>query len=466
MNICKPSIKIFVVIASFVQGSALFAQEVQPGKIADKVIIQSHQDQSYALFLPSNYIPDKAWPAVFCLDPRARGKLALERFVEPAEKYGYIVACSNNSRNGLDWPTVADIFSNFWDDLHTRFHIDEKRTFAAGFSGGSRLATTFASRCHSCLAGVIGAGAGFPGDIAPDAKTSFAYFGIVGVDDFNFGEMWQLEKKLSKLRAPYCFETFNGGHEWAPKENIERAFAWLTLQSIKAGTAESNKAFLDEQFKTRVSVAEQLLANRQYIDADRAYASIVRDFQGLADVVSIAQKATEVSKSAELKKEWSTEEELYRRQLREAGEIRMYWMKAPDPEMAQPPRAIAVAMLADLRKSKEQPNDSKDRRLARRILSHLMIESFETAQASMRTNDYSTALANYELVKEIDPKNANVHYEIARMYALKRQKKSALQFLEEAVSLGFKDLSRLKADEAFSLLSEEPRYQKLLSGLN
>src|SRR6185436_3665884 len=143
--------------------------------------------------------PDKPWPTVFCFDPRARGKVAIERFAEAADKLGYIVVCSNNSRNGLNWTTVADIFSNFWDDVHSRLHVDEKRTFAAGFSGGSRLATTFASRCRGCLAGVIGSGAGFPGDIAPDAKAPFAYYGIVGIDDFNFGEMWQLEKRLGKL---------------------------------------------------------------------------------------------------------------------------------------------------------------------------------------------------------------------------------------------------------------------------
>jgi len=49
---------------------------------------------------------------------------------------------------------------------------------------------------------------------------------------------------------------------------------------------------------------------------------------------------------------------------------------------------------------------------------------------------------------------------------LKRQKKPALQYLEEAVTLGFKDSTRLKADDAFSSLTEEPRFQKLVAGLN
>jgi hypothetical protein len=444
-----------------------FAQSpIQVGKVTEQVIIATHPDQSYALFLPPNYTPDKAWPTVFCFDPRARGKTAIERFSTAAEKYGYIIICSNNSRNGLNGPTISDIFTTLWDDVHSRFHIDDKRTFAAGMSGGSRLAATFASRCRGCLAGVIGCAAGFPADTPPDAKTPFAYFGIVGVDDFNFGEMWQLEKKLSKLPAPYTFETFPGGHEWPPKENFDRALAWLSLQSIKGGAAESNQRFVEEQFKIRMDLAEELLASHQYVDASRSFASIVRDFQGLVDIKVAVEKSEQLSKSAEVKKESSTEEESYRRQLREAGEIRMLWMKASDPDSSLPSRSLASVRLAELKKSKDQPNDSKERRLARRILSHLTIESYETAQGALRNNDYSTALANYELVKEIDPRNPNVLYEIARTHALRREKKSALQFLEDAITLGFKDLARLKADEAFSPLKEDPRFQKLLSGLS
>jgi tetratricopeptide (TPR) repeat protein len=438
--------------------------QVQAGKVTDQVVIQSHPDQSYAVFLPSNYTPDKTWPTVFCFDPRGRGKTALERFVEASEKYGYITVCSNNSRNGLNWPTISDIFTNFWNDAHSRFSIDEKRTYAAGLSGGSRLSSTFAARCRGCMAGVIGCAAGYPADVEPDPKTPFAYFGISGVDDFNFGELWQLEKKLSKFAAPHDFETFSGGHEWPPKENIDRAFAWLTLQSIKAGTF-ADKNFVQEQFLVRVKRAETLLTNKQFADASRAYASIARDFQGLVDIEAISQKADQLSKTSEVKKESTAEEDLYRRQLRMAGEIRTLWMKRPEPELetSDTSRVDARSKLSDLRKAKEQPGDSNDRRLARRVLSHLTIESFETAQASLHNNDYNSALANYELVKEIDPKSANVRYEIARIYALKRQKKQALEYLDDAVELGFKDGARLKVDEAFASLAEDPRFQKLLA---
>jgi tetratricopeptide (TPR) repeat protein len=439
---------------------------IQLGKVNEKVLVQAHTDESYALLLPNGFKPEQAWPTIFCFDPRARGKLAIERFVSAAQKYGYIVVCSNNSRNGLNWNTVSQIFTNLWDDAHSRFRIDEKRTYAAGFSGGSRLAATYASRCRGCFAGVVGCGAGFPGDIAPDAKTTFAYFGLIGVDDFNFGEMWQLEKKLSQLPSPYQFQTFTGGHEWPPPEKIEQGIAWLTFLAMKSGLTVKDGKFIEEQYALRMTAAEKLLAAQQYVDAQKALSSMVRDFQDLRDVKSLVAKLNQRNNTEEVKKEARSEEELYRRQLREAGEIRMSWMQAPDPEQTTPSRSEAASRLLDWRKKRDLPVDSKDRRLARRILTQLLIEAFETSQASIRKNDYTTALTNLQLAKEIDPKNSNAAYEIARIYALKRQKKSALQSLEEAFSLGFKDLSRLKAEEAFAEITGDPRYQKLVASIS
>ena len=83
----------------------------------------------------------------------------------------------------------------------------------------------------------------------------------------------------------------------------------------------------------------------------------------------------------------------------------------------------------------------------------------------MREKDYNVALANLQLAHEVDQKNANIVFEIARVYALKREKKSAVQFLEQAISLGFNDVAKLKAETAFGSIVDDPRYQKLLATL-
>src|SRR6185369_15137924 len=87
-------------LAAFPLVAALGAQELPRGQVLDRVASRDNPAQSYALYVPSNYSPERAWPILYCLDPGARGRVPVERFAEAAEKAGFLVAGSNNSRNG------------------------------------------------------------------------------------------------------------------------------------------------------------------------------------------------------------------------------------------------------------------------------------------------------------------------------------------------------------------------------
>jgi tetratricopeptide (TPR) repeat protein len=241
--------------------------------------------------------------------------------------------------------------------------------------------------------------------------------------------------------------------------------AWFALQSMKAGATARDEAFLDKNLTERMALAEKSFAEQRPVDAYKAFLSIARDFTGLRDSDMAREKAQRLRESADYKKEVKTEEDSFRRQLREVGEIRMDWFKQPDADSAGLPRHETTLRISEWRNKKESTKDSSERRLAGRIVSQILISSIEESQASLRKNDYNVALANLELAHEVDQKNANVVFEIARIYALKREKKSAMQFLEQAVSLGFKDVARLKAENAFSTVVEDPRYQKILATL-
>ena len=72
----------------------------EKGIIVDTIKCKKNQKFSYALYLPDHYNPIIKWPVIYIFDPAARGSLAVKNFKQAAEQYGYIVACSNNSRNG------------------------------------------------------------------------------------------------------------------------------------------------------------------------------------------------------------------------------------------------------------------------------------------------------------------------------------------------------------------------------
>jgi hypothetical protein len=120
------------------------AGEPPRGQVVDKITCAGNPGETYALYLPDGYTPDRAWPILYILDPRSRGALAAERFRPGAEAFGYILASSNNSvSDGAMEPNLKSMRA-MWADTHARFTIDDRRHYAAGFSGTAwRSSTAF-----------------------------------------------------------------------------------------------------------------------------------------------------------------------------------------------------------------------------------------------------------------------------------------------------------------------------------
>src|SRR5450432_626781 len=88
------------VIALLMATAASRAADLSQGQIVDSVECALDNTQHYVLYLPSNYTPARQWSVILAFDAGARGRMPVERYRQAAEKYGYIVAGSLNSRNG------------------------------------------------------------------------------------------------------------------------------------------------------------------------------------------------------------------------------------------------------------------------------------------------------------------------------------------------------------------------------
>ena len=208
---------IVLLVLTTVQASYGMPDDQQPGRVIERVACKNNPDQSYALYLPSNYSSTRKWPLLAAFDPGARGNIPVERFKEAAERYGYIMCGSNNSRNG-PLPPSAEAAKAMLGDVAARFAIDDKRVYLTGFSGGARAATAIAVWLKEQVVGVIGCGAGLAGGIEPTSSLPFVYYGTVGNEDFNYAEMKQLDRRLQSAGVAHRVEVFEGGHGWAPAE--------------------------------------------------------------------------------------------------------------------------------------------------------------------------------------------------------------------------------------------------------
>jgi dienelactone hydrolase len=450
------------------QGPAAdFDPQAARGNIS-QVVSANDPSQSYAVYLPSRYSTERLWPIIYAFDPFARGKTAAEVYKDAAEKYGYIVAGSNNSRNGPVAEQLAAAQA-MWLDTHRRFAIDKNRIYTTGLSGGARVATSFALYCYTCkVAGVVAHGAGYPvmQNAKQPANDHFIYYAAIGDEDFNYPEIMALRKKKDDAGASCKVKIYPGPHQWAPPEIVEDAIEWLELKAMQTGTEKVDPAFVREMSEKTQAEAAQAEQRGDTLTQYYALRSLVADFQGLEDTGPSAGKLAGIKGSRSLK----NAERNQQREIEEqgtltataAGELAQFGTLDSD---AQPgaARHIASVMLDLHRKAN---STSSDHKVYSRAYTQLWIQGLEAGQDAFRENRASLAAAYFELMADAAPDQAWPLLLLAEARVRAGNKKAALKAIEQAVQRGLKRAQTLTQDPELQPLASDPEFQRIVQGLS
>jgi tetratricopeptide (TPR) repeat protein len=450
------------------QYTFLMAQELPKGKAIEKVDCTGAPGFSYALYLPSAYTTEKTWPVLFIFDADAQGMVPLKLFQSGAEKYGYIIVSSNNSAS--DDPTVPNLQAMLamYNDANSRFSLNKQRMYAAGYSGGARIACDMAYRYSGQFAGVIGAGSGFPTDHDPTPDTPFAFFGTVGNLDFNYYEMRLLEPKLKAAGIPYRIRIFDGEHDWPPAEICTEELEWMEIQAMKSGKLEKNPVLIQQIFEKRLAKAEGLKNNRLLHEARDEYQSIANDFKSLVDIDAVAAQASLLSDSDEVK-QWEQQEVRrdqfdydFRQKLASVNRsIRNTSENVPKVE-----HVLAFLQIDELKKKAKDAPLKEDRLQAQRLLTVVRIQhGFYLARSFKEYGDFARLALCYSVAAAIDPDQPNVWYGLARAQAQMGEKEQAMESLRKAVDHGFKDADKLANDFDLRSLQDEKQFKKMIERL-
>jgi predicted esterase len=442
------------------------AGELPRGRVVEAVPTLKEPAQTYALYLPSNYTPARRWPVLYCFDPLARGGLPVKLFAEAAEHFGWVVAGSNNSRNGPLKPSL-DAAAAMIGDVQARLSVDGGRVYTAGFSGGARQAVRIDQLCRHCLAGVVASGAGYPPDSKPAAPVTFALFGVAGVDDFNFLEMKTLEAELARLGAAHRFESFDGGHAWPTPELAAAAIEWMELQAMKSGRRQRDEAFLAGAWERRLVEARRLEGRSKPYAAYRAYESLAADFRGLRDTAEAEGRFAALAASKEVRAALKDEAEQLSRQQRLVAQLFDLAEKRRGEFDARTQATAEFRTLVEAQRAKAKAEaDSGERRVARRSLGQVAGYFYETAADLRRRGARPPeVVAALEVAAEISVKSPHLFYELAVAHAANSDKKKALAALRKAFDLGFKDTAALESDPALEPLRGEAEYRRLVESL-
>jgi pimeloyl-ACP methyl ester carboxylesterase len=355
------------------QTSTILAQDLPRGQIVDEVTCAGDPTQSYALYLPSTYSPDRAWSLLIAFHPAARGRAMVDTYRAAAEKYGYLVAGSNNSRNG-SWQVSLASIQAMSTDISQRFSIDANRLYLTGLSGGARVAMHLALGTKNMVAGVIASSAGYP-DSQPRKSLPFVVFGTAGTEDFNYIELRMLDRALT---TPHRVVIFEGGHTLPPDAVALEAIEWLELQAMKSGRRTRDEALIDQLFDKR----QRVIAATSDTPAATVHLlkELVADFGGLRDVSAATARAADLSKQPDVKRALARERDDDDAEARLLDDV----MRLETGLRDESRRMESLGQLRDsLSRCAREANaaaDSPERRRARRVLRTITMGAAERVQ--------------------------------------------------------------------------------------
>ncbi|HEY4207263.1 MAG TPA: hypothetical protein VGM31_10640 [Puia sp.] len=426
------------------------AEPFQPGKIIT-VKCKANAAQSYALYIPLKG-NKAALPMIYCFDPHGDGSLPLKKYKALAEIYGFMLAGSNNSKNGNDWPRTESIWRNLSEDTRSRFKINEARVYTCGFSGGAKVASYVALQ-HPGIAGVIAGGAGLP-DGTPAGNFNFSFTAIGGEGDMNLTDLVAINAEFDKTRTTHRIIIFDGKHEWAPEQTMNIAFMGLQLDAMRTGAVPRDNAFIARCVARNKARLDMYTRAGQLLMAEQECRLAMSLFEGLPGETSwFQQKAAALEGDPQYQQQRQVQQMLLEGEQSKKAEFMQhfqqndngYWMSA-------------INDLKDKAKAK-----TAEGAMYQRLLAYLSLAFYSLSNHMINGNENDAARHFVELYKLADPNNSEAWYFSAILNARAHEARAAENDLLRAVENGFKDKPRLLQQPEFKNQSTPINFYRIES---
>ncbi len=434
-------------------------REVPRGVLIEKVPCVRDATQTYTLYLPTAYDPERPTPVLLVFDPRGRGTLAADLFRPAAERYGWIVLSSNDTRSDGPWEPNAKAVNAMWPELGLRYTVDPKRIYAAGFSGGAIVAWVLSQETHQ-VAGIIGASGRLPANV-PTRQIDAAHFGTAGEADFNFLEMRRIDDLLAERDVPHRLEIFAGRHQWMPQRLATTAVGWMELLAMRRGLRPADPELVGELFAADLAAAREAESAGEPLTALRRYESIARTYAGLHDTAAVEKAARELAGSrgvAEARRAEARGDKFERQQI---AFVARRIDALGDPDRPVSPDLLAGELRLDDLRAKAAAGGYAGA-AARRVLEEIYTQtSFYLTREALAAEDYGRARLLLSVALRIHPEAAVPWYNLACAEARLGHSGPALDALAEAFAQGFGDREKARTDPDLASLHDDPRFVAL-----
>ncbi|MGN6297738.1 MAG: hypothetical protein ACTHM7_13215 [Ginsengibacter sp.] len=412
---------------------------ILPGdSIISKVVCASDPSTSYALYIPSSK-NDKPLPVVYFFDPHGDGLLPVKKYKSLADTFHFILAGSNNSKNGNNLDDAGNIFTAIKEDLAKRTKVNPNRMYLCGFSGGAKVATYLALHFPE-IKGIIANGAGLE-DITSAGDFTFSYTAITGEGDLNMTDLAAIDNLLDKTNTHHRIIYFEGIHEWAPETTMAIAFEGWQLDAMRDKQIPADTLFI-HRFATQMKqIVDKKMNQNQLIKAQQNCKLGVVLLQGFQDEQDwFVQKENSIAQSNLFQQQKNQRQQLLAREEKLKFD---YQQQFSDTDHAYWEKTIKdVKAKARLKNAEAQ--------MYQRLQAYLSLAFYSISNQLINRDENKVAEFFVALYKMADPTNSEAWYFSAILDARNNDASQTKKDLEKAIALGFNDTKRLMQQPEFA----------------
>jgi dienelactone hydrolase len=419
-----------------------------------EVVCKNDASQSYAMYLPSSYSLNKTYPLIVAFDPQGKGAVPVNLYKELAEKYGYIIVGSNNSKNGIAWEETQIIANKLFNYLGTRLAVDMQRIYLLGFSGGARIANAI-TLSNGGITGVICCGAASAGTNNFSPRSNYSFLGVIGNEDFNYVEMRKYDKvELAGHNVKHSLITFNGKHEWPNKTIFNDAFLWLELNQMRKNSTKKNDPLIAKNLANTITQIETLLKKNEEFEAYQLCCKTITFYDGLGDLSYFfsTYKSFQSNKNIDIalrneEAAWTKEDKL-KTDYAKAFQTEKYtwWEKE----------------ITTLTKKINTEKNSEHVLIYKRVLNYLSLVAYMQTNGTLQQNDINSAEHYCKLYILVDPSNNEAYYLMANIRSKQGNTKEAISSLNKAIDNHFTDIIRLQNDPLFQSIKNSKEFEEII----
>jgi hypothetical protein len=419
----------FILVSIFLSCSNKNLQIESDELIRKSDFCSSNKEHGYEIYIPSASKKCNTLPQLIILDPHGKGKSAIELFIPAAEKYKFILIASNLIKNNTS--DFNSYINELRKDVHNKYPVNEQ-VVIAGFSGGARMAITYAQ--YNKINGVIACGA-----LASHEQISAAnalVYGIIGMVDFNFIEeaqyLFSPDNAPDNLRIEFTKDL----HNWPSAGELSRLLGHIYFE--KEFTTQKCLKFnnlIDEYLTSQDRKSAEFISSGEFIDAYLLLQNLT-----YVDVFNNSDAYLKIYNSVNYEDKLNDQLNLLKESIRFELQVRDSYYK----ELIAKDSLWWKHEISSLNTKIRNEKKKYDAFAYRRIKAFLGIMCYSLTNNALQNSDLQTASRILPVYAYLEPENPDMFYFRALYYNRIGNSKESQDNLHKAIKTGFSDKEKIE----------------------